>query len=244
MNVKVNVSVLSHDSHYLDPSVAHLPIRIMGAWAQDSASGSIWMAENTLSIGLIFLEILPTRLLAGQLCSGMFLGSISQGALAYLLRIRDHFSDNGISTERSRSGKANGRHKYAWIFFFFKKKYSTVIPTKNLSEIKSGVRTIGERIQKTQLVMGLWVETGCLSLLFSILSSCFPLAPSSFCSSSYSFSSSFPPLPFLLFLLSLPLLLLFLLLLICFHFLLFLLFPLLLLLPFSLPFSLSLVCRN
>ena len=121
----------------------------------------------------------------------MFLGSISQGALAYLLRIRDHFSDNGISTERSRSGKANGRHKYAWTFFF-KKKYSTVILTKNLSEIKSGVRTIGERIQKTQLVMGLWVETGCLSLLFSILSSCFPLAPSSFCSSSYSFSSSFP----------------------------------------------------
>lgn len=121
MNVKVNVSVLSHDSHYLDPSVAHLPIRIMGAWAQDSASGSIWMAENTLSIGLIFLEILPTRPLAGQLCSGMFLGSISQGALAYLLRIRDHFSDNGISTERSRSGKANGRHKYAWIFFFLRK---------------------------------------------------------------------------------------------------------------------------
>ena len=44
MNVIMTVSFLNQDSHYPDPSVAHLLIRITGAQAQDSASGSIWMA--------------------------------------------------------------------------------------------------------------------------------------------------------------------------------------------------------
>ena len=80
----------------------------------------VW-SSNILSISLIFLEVLFARLSAGKLCPRKFLGSVSQGVLAYLLRIRDHFCDDGISTERSRSGKANGRHKYAWIFFFVRK---------------------------------------------------------------------------------------------------------------------------
>ena len=44
MNVVMTVSFLNQDSHYLDPSVAHLLIRMTGARAQASASGSIWMA--------------------------------------------------------------------------------------------------------------------------------------------------------------------------------------------------------
>lgn len=101
-------------------------------------------------------------------------------------------------------------------FFFFKKKYSTVIPTKNLFEVKSGVRTTGERVQKTQLVMDLWAERGRQMPPLALFHSLFLLL-----------------LPVLLVLILLVFLLLLSLPLLCFHFLLILLllFPLL----FSLP---------
>ena len=85
-------------------------------------------------------------------------------------------------------------------FFFFKKKYSTVIPTKNLFEVKSGVRTIGESPEDSACdgSVGREGTTDCLSSPFSILSSCFP-SPSPLCSSCSSFSSflcpSLPSLP-------------------------------------------------
>jgi len=126
-------------------------------------------------------------------------------------------------------------------FFFFKKKYSTVIPTKNLFEVKSGVRTIGERVQKTQLVMDLWAEKGRQTASPCPFPFCPPASPPRPpCAHPAHLSPPSSALPFLLLLLSLPSSPVSLPLLLCFHFLLFLLFLLLLLLLFPLLFTLSL----
>ena len=91
-------------------------------------------------------------------------------------------------------GKLMGGINMLGFFFFFKKKYSTVIPTKNLFEVKSGVRTTGESPEDSACdgSAGREGTTECLPSPFSILSSCFP-SPSSLCSCLS--PPSLPPLP-------------------------------------------------
>lgn len=174
----MTVSFLNQDSHYLDPSVAHLLIRMTGLGPRIQP-GSIWMAGGLESKHSQhqsdILEVLPRQALGRTALPQEVPGSISQGALAYLLRIRIISAIMVFPQRGPGVGKLMGGINM--LGFFFLRKNIHCHSYKNLFEVKSGVRTTGERSPEDSTVMDLRAERGRQSASpapFSILSLHFP----------------------------------------------------------------------